>query len=76
MRAVSSDHRSKINNRQSSIKSAGICLSQGGFDGLGDEDSYGLIQGNVAVFDMKPTNVLMTGSGIPIVVDSRVARQL
>ena len=38
--------------------------------GIGYEDSYGFIRGDVAIFDMRPPNVIMTESGIVIPIDS------
>lgn len=38
--------------------------------GIGYEDSYGFIRDDVAVFDMRPANLIMTDDGILIAVDS------
>lgn len=38
--------------------------------GIGYQDSYGFMRDDVAVFDMRPPNVFMTDSGLPMPVDS------
>lgn len=38
--------------------------------GIGYEDSYGFVLGDIAVFDIRPANVIMDADDIPVVVDS------
>jgi hypothetical protein len=38
--------------------------------GIGYEDSYGFVRGDVAVFDLRPANVVISESGIFDVIDS------
>jgi hypothetical protein len=42
--------------------------------GIGYEDSYGFIRDDVAVFDLRPANVILTESGIIMPIDSIPSR--
>lgn len=38
--------------------------------GIGYEDSYGFVRDDIAVFDLRPANVILEDSGIIVPIDS------